>query len=348
MKLLGLTCGKKMGNCEILLKEALQSAKETGDIEGSLIRLLDLDIKPCTGCAKCAHGLFQGGSGKCIIRDDFPFLDEHFMECDGLIIAAPVFVLAPHGVLKVVADRMGPSHDLYWRMAAKKIREESGNTKGEGPDERSFKKRVGAFISTGGASTPNWLSFGFPLMHLNTMPSHVHVVDHMQVNSISRFFNVVLTSDNLERARKLGKNVADSMKDSAEEVKWLGDEEGTCPVCHSNLLTVTDRNPVECPICGIEGELRIEGDRITVIFSEEEQKRSRLTIAGLKEHWDELRGNSQMARQRPDMSKMQERVEKYKSPEFESFVIPPPEKKKEKIMPPIAFEINWGHSVVSP
>ncbi|MBW2067086.1 MAG: hypothetical protein JRJ03_19435 [Deltaproteobacteria bacterium] len=30
MKLLGLACGRKMGNCEILLKEALMSAEELG------------------------------------------------------------------------------------------------------------------------------------------------------------------------------------------------------------------------------------------------------------------------------------------------------------------------------
>ena len=326
MKLLGLTCGKKMGNGEILLKEALMAAKETGDIDVGLIRLLDLDIKPCTGCVSCVMSLRTGGSGKCVIKDDFPFLDEQIMECDGLIIVAPVFVLGPHGVLKVLADRMGPSHDVYWRIQARKIREESGKKKKGGPDERSFKNRVGAFISTGGASTANWLSLGLPLMHLNTMPSNVNVVDQMQVDSISRFFNVVLTPDALERSKKLGRNVAESMKKTIDDVTWLGDEEGTCPVCHSNLLTVTDKNPVECPICGIEGELIMDGDKITVTFSEKEQKRSRLTMAGLKEHWDELQENSQMARQRPDIDEIPKRAEKYKLPEFESFVVPPPQK----------------------
>ena len=46
-------------------------------------------------------------------------------------------------------------------------------------------------------------------------------------------------------------------------------------------------DPVQCPICGIYGELKIENGEIKVTFSEAEQKRSRLTLAGKMEHWNE-------------------------------------------------------------
>ena len=90
-------------------------------------------------------------------------------------------------------------------------------------------------------------------------------------------------------------------------------EEGTWPVCHSNLLTVTAKNPVECPICGIAGILKVEGDKISVHFGEEEKKRSRLYMAGKVEHWAELRTNMGMFMQRPDAYDIPKKVEKYES-----------------------------------
>ena len=49
MKVLGLSCGRRMGNSEVLLREALAETENRGaDIE--IIRLGDLAVKPCTGC----------------------------------------------------------------------------------------------------------------------------------------------------------------------------------------------------------------------------------------------------------------------------------------------------------
>jgi len=58
MKVLGLACGRKMSNTEILVKEALMGAEETG-AEVELVRLMDLNIKPCTGCNSCVIDLFE-------------------------------------------------------------------------------------------------------------------------------------------------------------------------------------------------------------------------------------------------------------------------------------------------
>ncbi len=283
MLLLGLSLGRKMENTEILVKEALSSAKESG-AEVRFIRLLDLDIKPCKGCTACAESLFMGGPGLCNIKDDLHLLDEQMMQCDGVILGSPVFVLGPHGLLKTITDRFGPSHDVAFRQEATKRARAQGK---QAPDQRAFKPRVAGFISVGGAATPHWLSFGLPLMNLFTFPSHITVVDQMQVNSRSRG-SVVMEPDIIKRAAKLGRNVAKYLGMPREKVKWMGDEKGTCPVCHSNLLTVTNKNPVECPICGISGKLTTEGNKIKVTFSQKEKARSRLEIAGKLEHWIEL------------------------------------------------------------
>jgi uncharacterized Zn finger protein (UPF0148 family) len=179
-------------------------------------------------------------------------------------------------------------------------------------DERVFKPRFGAFISLGGASTPNWLSFGLALLHTMTFPPQINLVDQMQVLALSQNGHVVLNEKALARARKLGRNVAEAMKKPVEQLKWMGDEPGTCPACHSNLLTVGKRNPIECPICGIRGTIKVEGDEIKVTFSPEEQARSRLTIAGKREHFVELTENGKMLMQRTDLAQIPQRVEKYK------------------------------------
>lgn len=149
MKLLGLACGRKMDDTEVLVKEALMAAEESG-AEVGFIRLADLNIKPCQGCTACLQSLFAGGAGNCALEDDMPFLDEQIMACDGLILGSPVYTMTPSSSLKILCERFGPSHDVSFRLEAKKISAATG--KGKGPDERSFKERVGAFISIGGGS----------------------------------------------------------------------------------------------------------------------------------------------------------------------------------------------------
>ena len=327
MKLLGLTCGRKHSTNEILLKEALVAARDQG-IDISMIRLLELDLKPCTGCIACVMGLANGGPGECVIRDDWHFLHDHLLECDGLIVAAPVFVLGAHGIIKLIADRFGPARDIAFRTMAKMIREERGLTKGKGVDERTFKDRVGGFISVGGAITKNWLSFGLPMMHLLTFPSAIKIVDQIEVMGAGQFMNVVLEPQHIERARRLGKHVAEAMQNPTQAATWMGEEAGICPVCHCNLLTVYSKNPVECPVCGIEGTLSMDGDTIKVAFSPEEIAMARGTFAASHEHNEEILNNLRIFEQRPDKDQIAERVAPYKAPAFESFVIPPPTKEK--------------------
>jgi len=313
MKLLGLSCGSKLGNSEVLLKEALMGAEEVG-VAVAIVRLVDLNIRPCKGCKVCAWRV----KGECILKDDAPFIQEQLLECDGLIVSAPVYILTPPGYLKLLSDRV--LNDVSWLMEMKKMQQAGGGGFGGALgrriniDERAFKNRVGAFISLGGASTPHWLSFGLPLMHMLTFPRQIEIVDQMQVPGLSLYGNAVMNEKALARARKLGRNVAEAMKKPISEVKWMGDDPGTCPVCHSNLLTVGKKNPVECPVCGISGTIKVDGDKITVTFSEKERKRSRLTIAGKLEHWIELRENSKIRMQKgDDTAEIAKRLKKYES-----------------------------------
>jgi hypothetical protein len=186
----------------------------------------------------------------------------------------------------VIRDRLfGSKSDVAWMMERKKLKE-----RGEKVfvDNRCFKTRPGAFISVGGSVTPDWLSLGLSIFQTMTFSIQLEVVDQMMVMGTNIIKGQVLLDDKaMSRAHKLGHHVAEVMGKTSSEMKWRGDEIGTCPVCHQNEITIKNKNPVQCPICGIYGELKIENDEIKVIFSDEEQKRSRLTLAGKMEHWNE-------------------------------------------------------------
>ena len=53
MNILGVICGRRMGNSEVLLKETLMGAGEVSGADAEIIRLTDLSIKPCKGCEVC-------------------------------------------------------------------------------------------------------------------------------------------------------------------------------------------------------------------------------------------------------------------------------------------------------
>jgi multimeric flavodoxin WrbA len=309
MKVLGLTCGRKMSNTEILVKEALMGAEEMG-AEVELVRLMDLNIKPCTGCNSCVIDLFEkGGSGACVIKnDDFKFIDEKILDCDGLVLGSPVYEKSLQGLLKVLNDRMGPSHDMAFRIIAKKIREEKGITTGKGPDERSFKPRVASLFAVGGS---DWTTLALPLMQIFVLPMNMKIVDQQLFNWVALPATVVLKEQMLARARRSGRHIVESLQKPLEEATY-GGERGRCPVCHSNVLELKKKSePVICAVCGVKGKLKTEGDDYVLEVTEEAKALSHVLLSGKFHHADDLKNIS--LKPDPRMSEIPERIEKYKS-----------------------------------
>jgi NAD(P)H-dependent FMN reductase len=97
-RLLGIVGSmRKLGNCELFIKEMARLLPEPHAL--SLIRLPELDIKPCTGCYQCI------ATGTCPQKDDVSFVIRSISEADGLIIAAPVYFLGAQGSIKNLLDR---------------------------------------------------------------------------------------------------------------------------------------------------------------------------------------------------------------------------------------------------
>ena len=291
-KVLGLSFGRKLGNSEVMVKQALLECEKAG-YGIKFIRVMDLNILPCTGCTACVAGMASGrGVGKCVLKDDFHILDEAIMECDALIVCTPTYECGPSGLYRTVCDRIGPSHDVSFRKTAFEDGIAKGKSIEELPDERSLKKRVGALLTVGGARTANWLSFTIPTMYAMTLSLGIDVIDTYRYVGAMSTQHVTGRPDILDRMTQVGRHISEALASQNEEqrLSWRGDDEGTCPVCHCDLISIMhDGMHVECPVCGIRGELKSDNGKISVEFSEAEQKRSRLFYAGKLEHSNEIK-----------------------------------------------------------
>lgn len=315
-KVLGISFGRKMGNTDVMIKTALMECEKAGN-DVQFIRADDLDIKACTGCISCVVGMTTGrGKGGCPIKDEMRIIDEALMECDAVIVGSPTYVLSPTGRFKTVCDRIGPSHDITFRKAAYEEGKAAGKEESQLPDARSFKPRVGALLSVGGAMTENWLSFMLPTMYEFTMSMGIDVIDMHEYWGAMAYEHVLGNETEMSRAKQIGQNIGKALEAETyeERVRWRGAEEGACPVCHCNMLTVSkDRTFVECPVCGIKGTLTLEGGRIGTHFSPEEQKRSRLRWDGKLEHSTEIKTKAVGPGQIPNLKELKEPYSNYLS-----------------------------------
>ncbi len=273
MKLIGLSCGRKNGNGEILLKEALMAAQAEGDIQTEIVRLLELEIRPCVGCESCTLSMMKGGDGLCRAhrgKDDIYFLRDKFAEADGMIIAAPVYCLTAPGHLKVMNERFlgfGPQFLMSVFESAR------------------VRPKIGATIAVGGT---DWTHPALPLMNVPLFMLQYKVVDQLAVNWVARPGHVLLKDEEMARSRKLGQRVGSSMGKPAEALKYLGDEPGTCPCCHSDMMMIGKNRQVTCPICDITGEVTIENGEIAVRYTEEGIRKGRWSAEIMNSHFADI------------------------------------------------------------
>jgi multimeric flavodoxin WrbA len=278
-----------MSNTEIMVKEALMGAEEAG-AEVQFLRLQDYYIKPCTGCNSCVIDLMEkGGGGACVLKnDDFPFIDDKIMDCDGLILGSPIYEKSPTGQLKTLEDRMGPSHDQGFRIIAQKIREAKGITTGTGPDPRAFKRRTASLIAVGGSE---WDTLALPIMSMFALTLQIEVVDKILVNWIGLPKVVTFHEDKLARAHRSGKQVVEQHGAPDGQAEYIG-EPGLCPLCHCKLIEVRNGNepyPCVCGVCGVRGTLTTDADgKVHFNVKEEDKVHSHLLLSGKFEHLQEL------------------------------------------------------------
>ena len=83
MKVIGIVCSpRKDGNTEILVKQALDSAREAG-AQTKLFSVIGKNIAPCDACGSCHK------TGVCHIQDDMQPLYQQLETADAIIFGSP-------------------------------------------------------------------------------------------------------------------------------------------------------------------------------------------------------------------------------------------------------------------
>ena len=314
MKILGLSCGRKMGNSEVLLREALIESEKFG-AEVEIIRFHDLNIKPCTGCETCVSNRLKGTGGyeyECIIKnDDMPYLLNKLWEADGQIVSAPSYSFNPPGFFRLVLDRLHSA------------------------GKRGLKSVPGAVICVGGS---DWVNMCLPMTGDWFNRIGGKLIDQMLVPFTSRPAQILFNEEAIARAKRIGRSMGEAIKLPFDEVKYRGEamkvteaemefyartldlqldwvkyvmeEEETCPFCHTNLLQVRGKY-VRCAMCDMKGRLELIGDKITVTYEEEEVQKRRKTSFESKRHWHIVVTSHQEYEKRKD--EVKEKLEKYKA-----------------------------------
>ena len=296
MNILGISFGKKNANSDILVKEALFGAREANpDAHIEFINTLRLNIGRCTGCGACSKALEKGKDNLCVEarKDDFSVLEDKVRWADCIILGAPVYALQPVGQFKDFVDRFSCRHDysaITWVLDKRRTGEMPGNAD-DFPMER-FNKRTVSYISIGGATTDNWTSMGTATLHIFGFPPMMKVMANYNANCMGTVGNPYLDQKLIDDMHEIGRRTVNGYNDdSVTFFKPEGKPAEVCPVCHQRLITILPgTTTVECPICGIEGQLSIEDGAVKVEFSEAQQKRARGTFAGLREHTTEIQG----------------------------------------------------------
>ena len=99
MKILGIVCSpRKGGNTEILVKEALASAREAG-AQTELVSVIGKNIAPCDACSSC------GKTGVCHIQDDMQSIYQQLEAADAIIFGSPVYFGTVSAQAKTIMDR---------------------------------------------------------------------------------------------------------------------------------------------------------------------------------------------------------------------------------------------------
>ena len=266
MKIIGLSCGRKNGNSEFLLKAAAMGAGELG-VETEIIRAFDLDVKPCTNCQACVQEFRKGKEIKCVQKDDVDWILEKTLVDDcGLVLSGPIYHLRWNSVFAAINDRMNATAMRHQEVLKK--------------------TRVGAIISVGGAGA-DWTNLG--LLMANPFLQHTRkLVDQIQINNAPEINSILCQrhAKSLERAKQLGRNVAKAMTLPIEDVNYMGEiNEIACPVCHCDILQVPNRLPeVVCPICWVHGTLEQKGGEFKIRWNMHEAANPRFSVQGIAEH----------------------------------------------------------------
>ena len=257
-KVMGITAGRKNGNSEILLKQALMACEEAG-AEVTMINLRDFNIQDCTGCTACTKAMSMGKYAGCVLdkKDDKKKIMDVMLEQDAVIFSVPTYDLMPASVYLTFAHR-SLSYETSFLETIGAIQ---------------HRDRVAGLISVGG-STRSWQSMALEGLQATMFATDMKVVDMILATRVPAPGQCLLDDELMARAE--------------EDMGW-------CPNCHSNALVLGEKQwdglhyPVECQVCGAGGTLeQTEDGKWKFVIQEDGLLKDRTTVAGRAKHLEEI------------------------------------------------------------
>ena len=99
-RVLGLSCSPRVGgNTDLMCDSALEGASAAG-ASVEKVHVPSLNINPCKACNACFK------EGVCVQKDDMAALIDKMLDCDGVVLAAPIFSMNLAAQAKIVIDRL--------------------------------------------------------------------------------------------------------------------------------------------------------------------------------------------------------------------------------------------------
>jgi multimeric flavodoxin WrbA len=237
MKVLGIVASaRKGGNSEVLVKVAAKEAQRLGS-DINLIRLSDLNIKPCNGCLVCIMPDNKG----CPIKDDISWLFEEMMNSDAFILGTPVYFLSHSSIIKSVIDR-------FFMLTY--------NT------DRFYGKKAVTIVVSGRAGAEGITQ---SLLNLFPLILGVEIYGSVVVNSTLPG-GILLNEKDIKNIKGLGARLIKGEKEEPSSDR--------CPLCWGRFFRLTKRGDIVCPFCYVYADLYKDGNRTSILFNRERMNKS--------------------------------------------------------------------------
>ena len=241
-------------------------------------------------------------------KDDADKLIRTMQAQDAVIIGVPTYDLMPSALYLRFANRF-LAYELAFLLKIGVLKEHPN--------------LVGGLIAVGG-SCRDWQSLSLECMAATMFAQSIKVVDMHMVTRSARPGNILLHEQHMERCRKMGENIIQSIQTPVSDRQWLGDPDmGLCPACHGGLVFKGEKHwdgiqyPFECAVCGAGGDLiKHEDGKVEFVLAENGLLKDRNTEDGRERHLEEIIQTK--IEYMKNMPTVQAGREKYKSVQFKS------------------------------
>lgn len=215
------------GNSEILARQAAAGAACSG-AQIELLNISKMRISTCEGCLRC---VFQG---KCGEQDEMGELVNKMLAADGLIVAAPIYLLAPASLIKKAMDR-ALMMSLYL-------------------DELEGRRRGAVTIAVAGKE--DWNPIGMEVLNQFAYAYGFPVFDYLEAYAPGPG-EILLQEQVMEKAGRLGEGLVAYLHGKAPARKPAANQ---CPSCYSRSFRLLGGNRIKCSFCLVEGTLDGSGN----------------------------------------------------------------------------------------